>query len=88
VDFHIPGDSQVCIRSSITSHSLAWQPGTTRSMCDNGGCRLTYGMRALRVQYGQVDGVGFAPFDDQDDLIFCSKACLDEYFGDPERGGS
>jgi len=88
VAFHIPGDSQVCRSSLVTGQLPFWESRIRRHACDNGGCPLTYGMRALRVQCGQLDGVGFVPPGDQDDLIFCSKACLDEYFGDPERGGN
>ncbi len=85
---HIPADHRVCNGGSTNDAYLASDFGSTTTWCDNGACPFRYGMRALRVQQGQLDGIGFVAQDHHDATFFCSKACLDEYFRHPELGGS
>ncbi len=58
------------------------------TFCDNGGCLIGYGMPVLRVQEGQLDGIGFVAPGPNDATFFCSKTCLNEFFRHPELGGS
>lgn len=87
IEHHMPGELNGRAGASL-------QPPTgissTRDqvICDNCGGILPYGARALRVQDGNVDGVGFVQLRNRDDwFFFCSKACADYFLSETNPHG-